>query len=62
MSGTELLLGGLVVVLVALALLLALRLRGGSAPELEPVDRSSFSLMSIATCSIRTPGARIRIA
>ncbi len=35
MSGTELLLGGLVVVLVALALLLALRLRGGSAPELE---------------------------
>ena len=35
MSGTELLLGGLVVVLVALTLLLALRFRGGSAPELE---------------------------
>ena len=35
MSGTELLLGGLVVVLVALTLLVALRFRGGSAPELE---------------------------
>lgn len=35
MSGTELLLGGLVVVLVALTLLLALRFRGGSAAELE---------------------------
>jgi len=35
MSGTELLLGGLVVVLVALTLLLALRFRGGPAPELE---------------------------
>jgi DNA recombination protein RmuC len=35
MSGTELLLGGLVVLLVALTLLLALRFRGGSAPELE---------------------------
>ncbi|HEU4954120.1 MAG TPA: DNA recombination protein RmuC [Gemmatimonadales bacterium] len=35
MSGTELLLGGLVVVLVALTLVLALRQRGGSGPELE---------------------------
>ena len=35
MSGTELLLGGLVVLLVALTLLLALRFRRGSAPELE---------------------------
>ena len=35
MSGMELLLGGLVVLLVALTLLLALRIRGRSAPELE---------------------------
>ena len=35
MSGMELLLGGLVLLLVALTLLLALRIRGRSAPELE---------------------------
>ena len=35
MTGTELLLGGMLAVLVAVALVLALRLRAGSAPDVE---------------------------